>query len=69
VLFTNYDLLFLRIDHGHEKSDELKKYAKRRMIGHCLLSVKKVKNVLRMNAYDLISMKTKEDVNRIVSNS
>lgn len=41
VLYSNYEQLFNRLDLGHEKSSELKKLAKKKIIRHCLFSIKR----------------------------
>ncbi|MCK4395841.1 hypothetical protein KAW96_04515 [candidate division WOR-3 bacterium] len=66
ALFTTYELLFIRLNCGYEKSKELKNYAKRKIIKHCLLSLKKVKKALNMNTYDLIHIRNEEDVDKMI---
>jgi hypothetical protein len=38
VLCSNYEQLFVRLDLGHKKSKELKRYAKKEIMKHCLFS-------------------------------
>jgi len=60
LLFVKYELLFIRLNLGYEKSNSLKRYAKIKMIKHCLLSLKKVKEALKH--YDLMHIREKEDI-------
>ena len=68
ILFATYELLFTRLNLGYEKNKKLKRYAKRKSIQHCLLSLKKVKKVLNMNTYNLTCIRNKEDVDKIIKN-
>lgn len=67
VLFATYELLFVRLDLGCEKSKKLKNYAKRKIILYCLLSLKKAKKALNMNTYNLMLIRNKEDVDEMVN--
>ena len=49
VLFSTYEQLFVQLNLGYEKSKKLKRYAKREIIKHCLLSLKKVKKASNMD--------------------
>ena len=64
LLFTQYELLFIRLKLGKEKSKELKKYAKIRIIKYCLLSPKKIRKILKN--HDLIYIERKEDIDKII---
>jgi len=66
VLFATYELLFTRLNLGYEKSKKLKRYAKRKIIQHCLLSLKKVKKALNMNTYNLMHIRNEEDVDKMI---
>jgi len=66
ALFVTYELLFVRLDLGCEKSKELKSYAKRKIILYCLLSLKKAKKSLNMNNYNLMLIRKKEDVDDMI---
>lgn len=65
VLYANYELLFTRLNIGYEESNKLKSYAKRKIIRHCLLSLKKVKKSLNMNAHNLMCIRNKKDVDKM----
>lgn len=66
LLFANYELLLIPLNLGYEKSRKLKRYAKRKIIKHCLLSLKKVKKALNMNTYNLMHIRNKEDVDKMI---
>lgn len=66
ILFTAYDDLFNQLNLGYEKSKKLKRYAKRKIIKHCLLSFKKVKKALNMNTYNLMHIRNEEDVDKMI---
>ena len=66
MLFDTYERLFVRLNLGHEKSNKLKKYAKRKIIKHCLLSLKKVNKALNVNTYNLMHTRNKEDVDEMI---
>lgn len=66
MLFDAYERLFVRLNLGYEKSSKLKRYTKRKIIKHCLLSLKKVNNALNMKNYNFMHIRNKEDVDEIV---
>lgn len=66
ILFATYELLFTRLNSGYEKNKKLKRYAKRKSIQHCLLSLKKVKKTLNMNTYNLTYIRNEEDVDKMI---
>lgn len=65
VLFSTYEQLFVQLNLGYEKSKKLKRYAKRKIIQHCLLSLKKVKKASNMN-YNLKVIRYEEDVDKLI---
>lgn len=65
ALFATYELLFIRLDLGFEKSNKLKRYARREIIKHCLLSFKKVNKVSSMNT-DLMHIRNEDDVDVMI---
>jgi hypothetical protein len=66
MLFVAYESLFVRLNLGYEKSNKLKRYAKRKIIKHCLLSLKKVSRALNMKTYNLMHIRNKEDVDKMI---
>lgn len=66
LIIARYEDLFVRLEVGHEKDKKLKKYSKRKILLHCLLSIKKVDKILKMN--ELQYIQSKEDLNEIIKN-
>lgn len=66
MLFDAYERLFVRLNLGYEKNNKLKRYAKRKIIKHCLLSLKKVNKALNVNTYNLMHIRNKEDVDEMI---
>jgi hypothetical protein len=66
MLFDAYKRLFVRLNLGYEKSNKLKRYTKRKIIKHCLLSLKKVNKALNVNTYNLMHIRNKEDVDEMI---
>lgn len=65
ALLVKYELLFLRLEMGCEKSKKLKNYAKKKIILYCLLSLKKIKKALNMKTYNLMLIRNKDDVDEM----
>jgi len=66
VLIMKYELLFLRLDFGIEKEKGLKRYARRCIIMHTGLSLKRLQHLLTNHAVDLMDIQTKADVDCLV---
>lgn len=66
LLVTNYELLFIRLSMGPEMDRVLKRYAKRKIIIHCRLSLKRVREFLKVNALDLMRIQNRADVERML---
>ena len=68
VLSSTYEQLFVQLNLGgyEKKSKKLKRYAKRKIIKHCLLSLKKVKKASNMNTYNLKDIRNEEDVDKMI---
>ncbi len=66
VLVCSYEEVFLRLDCGTEKNDELKRYARRRILGSVRLSLRRAHRLLRHHAADLVCIQTEADVDRIM---
>ncbi len=67
LVFTKYELIFVRLGFGSENDPTLKRYAKRRIIMHCRLNLKRVNACLRHHASGLMQVRNKEDVDRILT--
>lgn len=66
VLISKYELVFLRLDLGIEKERRLKQYARRRILMHAGLSLRKLQDLLRNHAVDLMHVQTEAHVDRLV---
>ena len=66
LIYTAYDFLFMRLNVGREKGDNLKRYAKKRIVGYCLLSLKKLKIALNMNNYNVMLIGNEKDVDEMI---
>lgn len=66
VLISKYELVFLRLNFGMEKERGLKRYARRRILMHAGLSLRKLQHLLRNHAVDLMHIQTEADVDRLV---
>lgn len=66
VLIAKYELVFLRLDFGIEKEKGLKRYARRRIVMHARLSLRKLQHLLRKHAVDLMHIKTEADIDHLV---
>ena len=67
VLYSRYETLFLGLNLGEAKSAGLKKYAKKKIFKQCCLNLVKVNKAINSNAsFDLRSIKTKKDVDKII---
>jgi len=66
VLEARYESLFVNLNVGEEKSRELKRYAKRRIVMHCRLSLRKVEGLLKGSGSKLMGVKEEADIDRIL---
>lgn len=66
VLFSNYELIFLRLNLGIKKSKELKKYAKMKLCFFCHFSLKRQKIVLQDHVFKLSTIRNKTDIDKII---
>lgn len=68
LLYARYEDLFVRLRMGPEKDRAIKRYAKRQIIRHLGMSVQKVGAFTRVHALDLMRVKSREDVDRLLAN-
>ncbi len=62
-----YDTLFIRLNIGVQKSNELKKYAKKKIFKYCCLNLNKVNMAINNpGPFDLINVENKEDVGKLI---
>ncbi len=69
VLITKYEIVFQRIDFGVEKDPQLKHYARRRILMHAGISLRRLDHILGNHAVDLMGIQTEADVDRLLQPS
>lgn len=67
LLYARYEDLFVRLRMGPEKDRAVKRYTKWRLIRHLGMSVQKVGTFIRAHALDLMRLKSREDVDRLLA--
>ncbi len=67
VLVAKYELIFVRIDLGIGKTGELKACARRRIVKHAGLRLKRVQHLLSCHAADIMQLRSENDVDRLVA--
>lgn len=66
LLYAKYESLFIRLGMGSEMDRAVKRYAKWRLISHLGISVQKVGAFARAHALDLMRIRSKEDIDRLL---
>ena len=66
ALTSKYELLFLMLDLGTEKDAGLKRYARRRILMHVGLSVRRLERFHRRHAADLMRIQTRAEFDRLL---
>lgn len=64
-LYVAYETLFIRFRTGG-KNEEIMKYAKRKIITFCLLSLKRLNQISNLEIYNFFEIRTKDDVNQYI---
>ena len=64
MVVAAYENLFVRLEIGREKPPEVKRYAKSRIIKHCGLSLKKLRE-LASKSFRFNTVETNDDVDRV----
>jgi hypothetical protein len=62
LVISKYELMFIRLKLGREKSRSLKRYARRRIIMHAGLSLKRIQHLLGNHVIDLMHIEKESDV-------
>ncbi len=62
LVLSSYELVFMRIDLGPEKSRSLRRYARRRIVWYAGVSLKRLQHLLRNHTVDLMHMEKEGDV-------
>jgi hypothetical protein len=69
VLVATYELLFIRLKMGQEVEPAVERYAKIQIILHCGLSLKKLKRFAKAHALDLMRIRSKDDMARLLDSA
>lgn len=67
LLISKYEFVFTRLDFGGEKERSLKSYARRRIMIHAGLSLKRLQYLLKNHMVDLMHVETEFDVDRFLT--
>ena len=66
LAITTYEVLFIDLNFGYKKSNELKRYAKREIIKYCRLNLKKVGEASNNRIYNLMQIRNEDDVDKMI---
>ena len=66
LIVSTYELLFVRIDLGPTEDVALKRYAKRRILWHCGVNLKKLHQIAETHAPDLAKITCRQDVDNLL---
>lgn len=66
VLMSYYEQVFLRLDLGREKGAKLNRYARRRIVWYAGLSLRRLQQLLRHHAADIMHFREEADVDRVL---
>jgi hypothetical protein len=67
VVLTTYEHLFVRLTMGRRKGEDVIRYAKRRIILHCGLSLGRLRSIARLSGGDMMRIESIEDVDRVLT--
>ncbi len=62
LVFSKYGLVFIRLDFGGEKTRRLKRYARRKIMMHAGLSLKRLQYLLKNHMVDLMQIEKESDI-------
>lgn len=65
VLFINYEQLFMRLDLGSDKTQQIRRAAKAIIFKHCLFSLKKTQKAQDMSIFNLMSIRNEADIQKL----
>jgi len=66
VLFSNYELIFIRLQFGTPKGEELVRYARWRILRHAGLNLRKTVHLLQSYPAELMHVECKADVDGLL---
>jgi len=69
LVHMKYEQVFLRLDLGTDKTPRVKRYARRRIVRHARLSLRRLDHLLRNHPADLMHVKNDAGVDEILLNA
>jgi hypothetical protein len=66
LVLTNYELLFVRLKMNSQKEPGVARYAKWRLVNHLRMRPRRIRDFLRAHAVDLMHLRTKADVDKLM---
>lgn len=66
IVFSKYELLFIRLDFGSEKTRSLERYARHGIMMYAGLSLKRLQYLLGNHIVDIMHVQTESDVDRFL---
>lgn len=69
VLYSTYESVFTRIKFGHERSNDVERYARLKILMHHGLNLKRLREFHRQRAWDVTRIQTRDDVDNLFVNS
>jgi len=66
ALLMGYEKLFNRLNHSIKEDRKFRRYAKRKIFYQCLFDLKKLDKAANMNLFNLMQIKSRQDVQEMV---
>lgn len=66
AVYSFYEDIFIRLEMGPKKSDELKSYAKRKIFQHNFFSLNSLRQFYKLHSYGLLKATEKKDIDLLI---
>jgi hypothetical protein len=66
LVIATYESIFTRLTFGREKAPDVVRYAKRRILVHCGVSLGRLRSLTRRQPLEIMSIKSGDDVDRLL---
>lgn len=66
VVITTYESIFITLALGRDKAPKLVRYAKRRILFDCGLSLRRLRNLARRPPFEIMQIESNDDVDRVL---
>jgi len=66
LVFSQYEFVFLRLELGPKKTQELKRYARRRIMMYAGLSLRRLQYLLKNHTVDLMYIESESEIDRFL---